>query len=175
MGDEEVPYFKGEVWVAGAQYSDEVILPGANGTLGFVGTVVVGGDILNLEVEGGLDVGFQGGGGFIVEAFVGRSDAFTEKEGSARLVGGDIVGGSAAVEGFSVDVVCAVHDKDVLGTAFGGYRESASGVGVADGTMVAGEVQELGEDGEGSRWSWSRSGMEVAVGFVKGWVRGGAA
>ena len=115
------------------------------------------------------------GGGFIVETFVARGDPFAEEEVSARCISGDKVSSRAASERFCVDVVATIQDKNVLCATFRRDWETASGVRVANRTIISGEVNEFCEDRESTRRARGRSRMEVEIGFVEGGVGFGAA
>jgi hypothetical protein len=77
---------EGEVLVGGAESGDEVVFEGADSTFGGVSSVDVGRDELEVDLLLG-HVGFEGGGGFVVESLELRFEATGAEEGVGTLVG----------------------------------------------------------------------------------------
>jgi hypothetical protein len=140
---------EGEVLVGGAEAGDEVVFECADCTFGGVSSVDVGRDELEVDLLV-RHVGFEGGGGFVVESLELRFEASGAEEGVGPLVCSQ--NGRAFLVGHGLDMnevaVVVVDYQHVAVAAGGGVEEAASevGEGLACGAGEVG-VDVVGFDG----------------------------
>jgi hypothetical protein len=132
VGEKAVPFGHGEVDVDGGEHGDEVVFERANVPFGNIRTVVLGGNMLNVQVGAGIEgVGELGevGGGFVVGGEVGNGMATSKEKRENGFVGGDVGSGGTGWHGGDVGVSLVRGSECVLVAAGGFDGETARQVG----------------------------------------------
>jgi hypothetical protein len=125
MGEEEVPEVGGEVDVNGSEEGDEVVFEDADGAFSGVGTVVVGGNVLDFGGDGGgLEELGEEGGVFIVGDDMGDGVAVEGEEGDGPGEGLHVGARRPGGLRLHVDVPPVRGNEYVLVTTTGGDREA---------------------------------------------------
>jgi hypothetical protein len=129
--DKLIPGGQGKGGVAGAQSGDEMVLPGADGPLGTVGSMSAWRNVL----RGNAELGVEGGEStrrLVVQTQEGGLETAGCEEVASVFVRGDKVGGLAGGQRYRFDIVGVFtkHDHDIFVARGGGVWEPAAKVDV---------------------------------------------